>query len=110
MWLSTMKSSMRKTPTVQMALPAVVTVSNELGDPRYPKLQQIMQAARKTVTKWSAADLELDPSTVGEAGSRLKLERLFIPEVSGQVELIEGETPQEQAAGLVAKLREAKVL
>ncbi len=96
--------------TVQMSLPAVVTVSNELGDPRYPKLKQIMQAARKTVTKWSAADLELDPSTVGAAGSRLKLERLFIPEVSGEVELIEGDTAQEQAAGLVAKLREAKIL
>ncbi len=96
--------------TVNMPLPAVVTVSNELGDPRYPKLQQIMQAARKTVTKWSAADLELDPSTVGAAGSRLKLERLFVPEVSGEVELIEGETAQEQAAGLVAKLREAKIL
>ena len=96
--------------TVQMALPAVVTVSNELGEPRYPKLQQIMKAARKTVTTWGADDLGLDPSTVGEAGSRLKLERLFIPEVSGQVELIEGETAPEQAAGLVAKLREAKVL
>ena len=92
------------------ALPAVVTVSNELGDPRYPKLKQIMQAARKTVTKWSAADLGLDLSTVGAAGSRLKLERLFVPEVSGEVELIEGETAQEQAAGLVAKLREAKIL
>ena len=43
--------------TVRTPLPAVVTVSNELGDPRYPKLQQIMQAAKKTVTSWSAADL-----------------------------------------------------
>ena len=96
--------------SVAMPLPAVVTVSNELGDPRYPKLQQIMRAARKTVTSWGAADLDLDPSTVGEAGSRLKLERLFIPEVGGEVELIDGETTQEQAAGLVAKLREAKIL
>ena len=32
--------------TVKEPLPAVVTVSNELGDPRYPKLQQIMQAAK----------------------------------------------------------------
>ena len=96
--------------TVEMALPAVVTVSNELGDPRYPKLQQIMRAARKTVTSWGAADLDLDPATVGEAGSRLKLERLFIPEAGGEVELIDGETAQEQAAGLVAKLREAKIL
>jgi len=95
---------------VEQPMPAVVTVSNEFGDPRYPKLQQIMQAARKTVTTWQASDLDLDPSTVGAAGSRLKLERLFVPESGGQVELMEGDTPEEQARALVAKLRADKVL
>ena len=66
--------------TVEMPLPAVATVSNELGEPRYPKLQQIMQAAKKTVNKWSLADFEnLDASQVGEQGRKLKLEKLFIP-------------------------------
>jgi electron transfer flavoprotein beta subunit len=96
--------------TVQMPLPAVVTISNELGEPRYPKLQQIMQAARKTVVTQTAADLGLDPSTVGAAGARLKLERLFIPEVGGECELMEGETPVEQAQALARALREAKVI
>ena len=96
--------------TVSMPMPAVVTISNEIGDPRYPKLQQIMQAARKTVTRLSAEELGLDPSTVGAAGSRLKLERLFIPAVEGEVELMEGDTPQEQAQALAAALREAKIL
>ena len=45
--------------TVEVPTPAVVTVSNELGEPRYPKLPQIMQAARKQVTVWTAADLGL---------------------------------------------------
>ena len=58
--------------TLEMPMPAVVTVSNELGEPRYPKLQQIMQAAKKTVNKWTAADLGLDaggwgPHAVAEA-------------------------------------------
>ena len=96
--------------TVSMPLPAVVTISNEIGDPRYPKLQQIMQAARKTVTRLSADELGLDASTVGDAGARLKLERLFIPVVEGDVEIMEGETPQEQAQALAAALREAKIL
>jgi electron transfer flavoprotein beta subunit len=96
--------------TVAMPLPAVVTISNEIGDPRYPKLQQIMQAARKTVTRLSADELGLDASTVGDAGARLKLERLFIPVVEGDVEIMEGETPQEQAQALAAALREAKIL
>ena len=96
--------------TVSMPLPAVVTISNEIGDPRYPKLQQIMQAAKKTVNRMTAEELGLDPSTVGDAGARLKLERLFIPTVEGEVELMEGETAAEQAQALVAALREAKVL
>ena len=96
--------------TVRLPLPAVVTVSNEFGEPRYPKLKEIMQAARKSVTTWTAADLELDPSTVGAAGSRLKLERLFIPEAGGNVQIMEGDTPEEQAQNLVSALREAKLL
>ncbi len=96
--------------TVSQALPAVVTVSNELGEPRYPKLQQIMQAAKKTVTTQGPGDLGLDPSEVGAAGARLKLDRLFIPEAGGQVELMEGDTPADQAKSLVAKLLEDKVL
>jgi electron transfer flavoprotein beta subunit len=96
--------------TVQVPTPAVVTVSNELGEPRYPKLQQIMQAAKKTVTSMTAGDLGIDPSAVGSAGSRLKLERLFIPAIDGDCEIMEGDTPEEQAQALAAALREAKIL
>ena len=96
--------------TIEQPLPAVVTVSNELGEPRYPKLQQIMAAARKTVNTMTAADLGLDPGSVGAAGARLKLERLFIPEVGGDCEFMEGDTPEAQAQALARTLREAKIL
>ncbi|MFA7250165.1 MAG: electron transfer flavoprotein subunit beta/FixA family protein [Dehalococcoidia bacterium] len=91
-------------------LPAVVTVSNEFGEPRYPKLPQIMAAAKKTVTQWKTGDLGLDPSQVGAAGARLKLERLATPTRGAKVELMEGDTPQAQAAALVARLRADKIL
>ena len=39
---------------VEASLPAVVTVTNELGEPRYPTLRGIMTASRKTPTVWSA--------------------------------------------------------
>ena len=95
---------------VETPLPAVITVSNEFGEPRYPKLPQIMAAAKKTVTQWQSADLGLAPSQVGAAGSRLKLERLAAPARGGTVELMPGDTPAEQAAALVAKLRADKIL
>ena len=96
--------------TVRVPLPAVVTVSNELGEPRYPKLQQIMQAARKTVRSMTPAELALDPSTVGAAGARLKLERLFVPVAGGDCEFMPGDTPQAQAVALAKTLRAARIL
>lgn len=96
--------------TVEAPLPCVVTVSNELGEPRYPKLQQIMMAARKQVQVWTAADLGLSPDQVGPAGSKLTLERLYQPVSETKVEIMEGDTPEEQAQNLVRKLREAKLI
>src|SRR5690606_8357401 len=96
--------------TVEVSTPAVVTVSNELGEPRYPKLPQIMQAARKQVTTWGASDLDLSADQVGAAGSRLELEALYIPVVQSQVEFIEGEDAAEMAANLARALREAKLI
>ncbi len=96
--------------TVEAPLPAVATVSNELGEPRYPKLQQIMQAARKQVTVWSAADLGLDASQLGPDGRKLTLERLYIPVSETQCELMEGDSPEEKAQSLARKLSEAKLI
>ncbi|MHB8376555.1 MAG: electron transfer flavoprotein subunit beta/FixA family protein, partial [Dehalococcoidia bacterium] len=93
--------------TVEAPLPAVVTVSNELGVPRFPKLQQIMAAARKQVSQWGAADLGLDAAALAP---RLTLERLFVPLTDTKVEIMEGDTPEEQANALVRRLQEAKLI
>jgi electron transfer flavoprotein beta subunit len=95
---------------VEVPTPCVVTVSNELGEPRYPKLPQIMAAARKQVTVWTAADLGLDAGEVGAAGARLNLERLFIPEVNNQCDFVAGDNPAEMAASLAQAMREAKLI
>jgi len=96
--------------TIEAPLPALVTVSNELGEPRYPKLQQIMLAARKQVTIWGAGDLGLDASTVGAGAVRLNLERLFQPVSEVECEIVEGETPDEVATKLAQRLREQKII
>jgi len=93
--------------TVESPLPAVVTVSNELGEPRYPKLQQIMAAAKKQVNTWGAGDLGLDAAALAP---RLTLEALFVPVVDTKVEIMEGETPEEQAVALARRLQEAKLI
>lgn len=96
--------------TVEAPLPAVVTVSNELGEPRYPKLQQIMQAAKKQVVIWAAADLGLDDSQLGADARKLTLEKLYVPVSNVECEFMEGDTPEEMAQNLVKKLAEAKLI
>lgn len=93
--------------TVEASLPAVVTVSNELGEPRYPKLQQIMAAAKKTVNTWGAGDIGVDAAALAP---RLTLESLFVPAVDTQVEIMPGDTPEEQAMALARRLKEAKLI
>jgi electron transfer flavoprotein beta subunit len=95
---------------VEAPLPAVVTVSNELGAARSPSLRETMRAARKPVVTWAAADLGRVPGDVGSEGARRVLERLFMPEGRGACELVEGATPEEQGAKLARRLLEAKLL
>ncbi|HCV00681.1 MAG TPA: electron transfer flavoprotein subunit beta [Dehalococcoidia bacterium] len=96
--------------TVEVDTPAVVSISNEFGEPRYPQLRQIMLAAKKTVQVWSADDLELEDEDAGEDNRWLGLEALYIPEVESNVEIIEGDSPEDQARNLALKLREAKLI
>jgi len=96
--------------TVQASFPCVVSVSNEFGEPRYPQLRQIMLAAKKTVQVWNAGDLGLGADEVGEANRVIPLAALYVPKIESNVEIIEGETPEEKAVTLAHKLRDAKLI
>lgn len=98
------------TEVVAADLPALVTVSNELGEARKPNLRETMRAARKPVVAWSAADLGLPADAIGAAGRRAVRERVFVPVKDNRCEMIEGASPEEQAARLAQRLREAKVI
>jgi electron transfer flavoprotein beta subunit len=96
--------------TISTPTPCVLTISNEFGDPRYPQLRQIMQAAKKQVIVWAPSDLGLDPAETGASGVRVKMHALFQPKNEAACEFIEADTAEEKAAQLVAKLREAKLV
>ncbi len=95
---------------IEVSLPALITVSNELGEARYPTIKGIMAAKRKEPVVWKPADIDVDASQLGAAGSRAKLVKLFQPVKEGKCEIIEGESPEEAGTNLAAKLREVKVL
>jgi len=98
------------TEMVETGMPAVVTVSNEIGSPRAPSLRETMRAARKPVVVWKAGDLGLEAGAVGAAGVRAVRERLFVPSKRVQCEFIDAASPEEKGMRLAARLREVKVL
>jgi electron transfer flavoprotein beta subunit len=51
--------------TIEATLPAVVSVTDQINEPRYPSFKGIMAAKKKPVTVWSLADLGVDASEVG---------------------------------------------
>lgn len=65
--------------TIQAALPALVTVTASVGEPRYPSFKGLMAAKRKPIDARDAASLGLDAASTGEAGARERV--LAIDEV-----------------------------
>jgi electron transfer flavoprotein beta subunit len=95
---------------VETSLPALITVSNELGQPRYPTIKGIMAAKKVEPVVWKPADIGIDPAQIGAAGRKTRLLKLFQPVREGKCEFIGGETPEEAGTNLAVKLREAKLL
>lgn len=92
---------------VEARCPAVVTISNELGQPRYPTAARMILARRTVPMRLSASELGL---TADALRPRVVLERLFVPAVQGNCELISGATAAELADRLVVRLRGDRVL
>ncbi|MFQ6059384.1 MAG: electron transfer flavoprotein subunit beta/FixA family protein [Anaerolineae bacterium] len=95
---------------VETPLPAVFTAQKGLNEPRYASLRGIMAVKKKTIAQWGAADLGLDPSTVGSEGSLTEMVEVVPPPERPPGRIIPGE-PAEAARELVRLLREeAKVI
>jgi electron transfer flavoprotein beta subunit len=55
---------------IQAELPALLTVTASIAEPRYPSFKGMMQAKKKTVDRVDTGSLGLDVGSVGEAGAR----------------------------------------
>jgi electron transfer flavoprotein beta subunit len=75
---------------LESTMPLVVTITNhEHNVPRIPKTRDVMQSYRKPVTKWTLADLGIDPQS---AGSYSQVAELFIPRKETQCKFVSGDT------------------
>lgn len=85
---------------VELKLPAVLTIQTGINEPRYVSILGIRKAMKKEIKVLGLADLGLSESEVGENGSWIKIDRMFVPPVEKQAEFIEG-TPDEVATRIV---------
>jgi len=82
--------------TVECPLPAVVTIASGTFEAIYPTMKGIMGAKKKPFTQFSLADLDIDPSQVGEAGAHERVMTIGKVEAraAGQVVKDEGNAAQ----------------
>ena len=81
---------------LEIKLPALFSVQTGINEPRYVSIMGIRKAMQKQIKVMSLADTGLSENDVGEAGSWIKIEKLYVPPVEKQAEFIKG-TPDEVA-------------
>jgi electron transfer flavoprotein beta subunit len=95
---------------VELSLPALVTVSNEIGSPRYPVLKRVMAAKKKEVPVRTAQDIGVDPNMIGPAAVRTKIVNLSVSVQEAKCEYVTGETPEQAGVNLAVKLKAGKLI
>ncbi len=93
---------------VEAPLPAVVSVTAGVVEPRYPSFKGIMAAKSKPVDEVKVADLGLDPSVVGWAGAGQEIVAVDQAEERAAGEIVEDDGEGFQK--IVAYLENLKVI
>jgi electron transfer flavoprotein beta subunit len=90
---------------VTATLPAVVSVTEKINEPRFPSFKGIMAAKKKEVQTFTLADLGVDPDTVGvaNAGSAVSAVTPKPARTAGEKIVDEGEGGNQISAYLVGQ-------
>ena len=91
--------------TITSPRPALVSVTDQINEPRYPSFKGIMAAKKKPVETWSLADLGIDPTTVGSAGAYTEVLSVTKrpPRAQGEIVTDEGDGGTKLAAFLASR-------
>jgi electron transfer flavoprotein beta subunit len=93
--------------TLEVPLPAVISVVREINRPRYPTVPMRLMAEDAAVTLWDNKVMGLEEESIGLKGSATQVWRIFSPQRAMGEILGDGVADPEGAAGiLVDKLAE----
>jgi electron transfer flavoprotein beta subunit len=93
--------------TVKAKIPALLSVTREINQPRIPSLMMIMKASKKEIVSWFLKDLNIAPERIG---SRTEILDVLAPKMERKKIKITGETVQEVAEKLVKALVQEGVI
>jgi electron transfer flavoprotein beta subunit len=96
--------------TVEVEMPAVISVGDAINEPRYPSLKAIMGAKKKQLDTKSAGDAGVEGDKVGEAGSKTEVLAINPPPEKAAGQIIEDEDTDETVTQIVSWLEERKLL
>ncbi len=74
----------------EIDLPCVLSIQTGINEPRYVGMRGIRQVASVNIPTFSASDLGIDASTVGEAAAKAKREDYFVPALGKGAEMLQG--------------------
>ena len=95
---------------IEAQLPALLTITKEANEARYPHAGAIMTAYREqNVTRWGVKDIDADPEALGLKGSPTQVKRSFTPPPKEPGQIIQS-GPSEAAKDLVAILRQKNII
>ena len=94
---------------LEAPMPALISCTQVLGEPRYPSLKGIMGARSKEIATRSLADLGLDPATVGGTVAGTALLETRTPALRDATEIVRG-TPPEGAARILELLATRRLI
>lgn len=92
---------------IEMPMPSLVTVSNEIGKLRPYAMSAIIAAQKKKIAVWNSQDLEINPAQF----IKMTVIKLYIPtRGDSRCEIVSGATPEDTGANLAIRLAEAQLI
>jgi len=96
--------------TIQAPLPALLTVTASIAEPRYPSFKGMMQAKKKPLQRVDAGSLGLDSALLGETGARERVLNIDQVHQEKQVRTVSDDGSGSSVEEIVAFLKSIQVV
>ena len=87
---------------VRAGMPALITVSNEVGEIRSSSMKGMLQSRRQPIEVWGAKDIQINPNDL----RKMQIIELSPPaDIGRQCHFMEGDSPEEKGENLAIALK-----